>query len=198
MFSRWIGPRLAIQLALAIGLTIGVGIAPAGGGLGSVPVVAAQSPDDQYQKAQEIAKQLKCPVCQNLSVADSPSPLAEQMRGIIQEKVAAGESREQIIAYFSQRYGEDVLLEPPKAGFGQVVWWGAGLGFLAGAGAVGYFLVRRARGGDETAADPDLSDTELAEYDALLERALETGDPPPAPGPPDLRPAPSDPGQRAW
>ncbi len=70
----------------------------------------------------EIAKQLKCPVCQNVPVAYSQSQLAVEMRQVIREKVAQGESEDAIIQYFVDRYGEDVLLEPRREGFGLLLW----------------------------------------------------------------------------
>ncbi|MBI2912178.1 MAG: cytochrome c-type biogenesis protein CcmH [Chloroflexi bacterium] len=88
--------------------------------------------DPLAQEAREIARSLQCPVCQNVSVADSPSQLATQMREIIAAKVAAGETRESIIAYFVQRYGEGVLLSPPQEGFTAALWWGPPLILAAG------------------------------------------------------------------
>jgi cytochrome c-type biogenesis protein CcmH len=79
---------------------------------------------DVDQESIEIARLLKCPVCQSQSVAESSSPLAGQIRDLIHQKLAAGESREAVLAYFTGIYGEDVLLDPPKAGFGSLVWLG--------------------------------------------------------------------------
>jgi cytochrome c-type biogenesis protein CcmH len=70
----------------------------------------------------EIAAQLRCVVCQNLSVADSPSEMARQMRDLIRERLAAGESPAEVIAYFVDKYGEWVLLEPRRSGFTLLVW----------------------------------------------------------------------------
>ena len=84
----------------------------------------ALADDPTAAEAREIARSLQCPVCQNTSVADSPSPLATQMREIIAAKLAAGETRESIMAYFVQRYGEGVLLSPPQEGFTAALWWG--------------------------------------------------------------------------
>jgi len=89
-----------------------------------------------------IAADLRCVVCQSLSVADSPSETANQMRGIIRERLAAGDSPEQVKAYFVDKYGLWILLAPPRQGFNLLVWivpfagLGAGLVVLA-------FLVRR-------------------------------------------------------
>lgn len=81
--------------------------------------LAAQDLDAQ---AQAIASRLRCPVCQNESVADSPSELSAQMRALIRAKLQAGESSDQIIAYFVAKYGEWILLEPPRRGILWLVW----------------------------------------------------------------------------
>ena len=136
------------------------------------------------REAQEIAKQLKCPVCQNLSVADSPSPLAEQMRESIRERLAAGQSREEILAYFTERYGEEVRLDPPKTGFSQVIWWGPAVILIGGAGAVAYVFQRRLRrrnDGADGLPRPALSESELRQYEAFLEAELDHGDRPESP-----------------
>ena len=70
----------------------------------------------------EVGLQLRCVVCQNLSVADSPSEMASQMRAIIRERLAAGESPAEVQRYFVERYGEWILLSPPRRGFNLLVW----------------------------------------------------------------------------
>ena len=106
-------------------------------GLG-VQVAAADAVDEE---ARRIAKGLQCPVCQGASVADSPSDLAEQMRGVIRRKVEQGESEEQIVQYFVERYGDGVLIEPPRRGIGLAVWLGPVLVLGLGAGVL--FLLAR-------------------------------------------------------
>ena len=104
----------------------------------AVQVAAADAVDEE---ARRIGKGLQCPVCQGASVADSPSDLATQMRGVIHRKLEQGESEQQIVAYFVERYGDGVLIEPPRRGIGLAVWLGPGLVLAVGAGAL-FLLVR--------------------------------------------------------
>src|SRR5207302_11070259 len=85
---------------------------------------AAQPPGPRVDEEQvyDVASQLRCVVCQNLSVADSPSEMASQMRVIVRERLAAGESPADVQRYFVDRYGEWILLSPPRRGFNLLVW----------------------------------------------------------------------------
>ena len=87
---------------------------PTGRPAGATPV--------SEQDVHDVAAQLRCVVCQNLSVADSPSEMAGQMRGIVRERLAAGDSPAQVRQYFVDRYGEWILLAPPRRGFTLLVW----------------------------------------------------------------------------
>jgi cytochrome c-type biogenesis protein CcmH len=94
-------------------------------GLLMVAVVAGAQPPAQPvsdAEAYHIASELRCVVCQNLSVADSPSEMAAQMRAIVRERLAAGDSPEQVREYFVARYGEWILLSPRRRGFNLLVW----------------------------------------------------------------------------
>ncbi len=82
---------------------------------------AAQPPDLEEQ-TRAIAAELRCPVCQNLSVADSPSELAQQMRALVQEQLQEGKSPEEIKKFFVSKYGDWILLAPPKKGFSLLLW----------------------------------------------------------------------------
>ena len=118
----------AALLTLAL---LGVGLA--------LPSTAA--PVDE-RTVTEIAAQLRCVVCQSLSVADSPSETAHQMRGLIRERLAAGETPEQVKAYFVEKYGVWILLAPPRRGFSLLVWVIPYAGLLAGLVLV-VFVIRR-------------------------------------------------------
>ncbi|HXH09441.1 MAG TPA: cytochrome c-type biogenesis protein [Alphaproteobacteria bacterium] len=78
---------------------------------------------DLETQVREIAQQLRCPVCQGLSVSDSPSELAHEMRAVVREQLQQGKTRQEILDYFVQRYGEWILLAPPKRGFNLVIWF---------------------------------------------------------------------------
>jgi cytochrome c-type biogenesis protein CcmH len=111
------------------------GAAPASGpaaASGTAPA-GAKSPVSE-DTVHDVASQLRCVVCQSLSVADSPSETAHQMKDIIRERLVAGESPEQVRAYFVEKYGTWILLSPPRQGFNLLVWVvpfvGLGLGLV--------------------------------------------------------------------
>ena len=87
-----------------------------------------------------IALQLQCPVCEGETVADSPSGLAADMRGVIRSKLQAGESDQQILNEFVASYGDGILTEPPKRGISLGVWVGPLIGLALGAGVLALLL----------------------------------------------------------
>jgi cytochrome c-type biogenesis protein CcmH len=123
-----------------------VAVLGAGLALGAAPV------DEQTVHA--IATQLRCVVCQSLSVADSPSETAHQMRDIIRERLAAGETPEQVIAYFVARYGDWILLAPPRRGFTLLVWVVPFVGLALGLVLVAVAVRRWSRVSAGRAAQP--------------------------------------------
>ena len=86
------------------------------------PLTAQPAKPVSEEIVHEVAAQLRCVVCQNLSVADSPSEMAGQMRAIIRDRLAAGERPAEVRQYFVDRYGEWILLSPPRRGFNLLVW----------------------------------------------------------------------------
>ena len=82
------------------------------------PPRAAMTAADSVLEARTtaVAATLRCPVCQGESIQDSPATLAQQMRAVVKERLRAGESEDQVKAYFVERYGEWILLEPKMSG----------------------------------------------------------------------------------
>lgn len=86
--------------------------------------MSAQDSTDTQLEAQvrEIASKLRCPTCRALSVQDSPSGMAQEMRDLVREQLQAGKTPDEVTAYFVERYGEWILLEPKAEGFNWTVW----------------------------------------------------------------------------
>ena len=74
------------------------------------------------RRTQELSSLMRCPVCQGLSIADSPTLIAQAMKSEVRQLLAAGYTQQQIFEYFEQSYGEFVRLEPKAKGFNLVVW----------------------------------------------------------------------------
>jgi cytochrome c-type biogenesis protein CcmH len=85
--------------------------------------VAIQAEDPELEaQVRQLAAKLRCPTCRALSVQDSPSGMAQEMRSLIREQLRAGKSPDEVTAYFVERYGEWILLEPKAEGFNWAVW----------------------------------------------------------------------------
>lgn len=89
---------------------------------GTAALAAPVTEDPLDRQVLEVAKDLRCTVCQNQPVAESNADLARDMRAVIREQLQAGKSRDEILDYFVARYGDYVLLKPPYQGPGLVVW----------------------------------------------------------------------------
>jgi cytochrome c-type biogenesis protein CcmH len=117
-----------------------------------------------------VASTIRCPVCQNLSVADSPSRLAAEMRREIEAELRAGRTPAQIRAELAEAYGEWILQAPPKQGINLVAWLAPVLLLVAG-GVAAVLAVRswtrRGRRGTPPPS-PEVS----TEDRARLQRAL--------------------------
>lgn len=93
-------------------------------------------------RARELSKGLRCLVCRNESIDDSNADLARDLRMLVRERLVAGDSDEQAVAYLVDRYGEYVLLNPTTGGSNWILW-GAGPGMLIIAGLGGLAYLRR-------------------------------------------------------
>jgi cytochrome c-type biogenesis protein CcmH/NrfF len=135
---RWSG-----SLALA-GAIVAFTAASSSGGAQQSPrapaAIVAESILDA--RTREVSSQLRCPVCQGLSLQDSPSELSQQMRDVVRQQLAAGRNPAEVRAYFVGRYGEWILMRPEPHGFNWVVY-ALPLVLLAGGAWLLVFAVRK-------------------------------------------------------
>ncbi|HEX6939569.1 MAG TPA: cytochrome c-type biogenesis protein [Longimicrobiales bacterium] len=87
-------------------------------------------------RTRAVASQLRCPVCQGMSIEDSPTELARDMRAVVREQLASGRSPEEVKAYFVSKYGEWILLEPEPHGLNLAVYLLPVLALAVGTGVV--------------------------------------------------------------
>jgi cytochrome c-type biogenesis protein CcmH len=118
----------------------------AAAGLALASGLAAQQPAGQPSvipdsvveaRTTALAATLRCPVCQGLSIQDSPSELAQQMRALIKDQVRSGKSDAEVRDYFLSKYGEFILLEPRARGFNLLAYLLPAAVLVAGAVVVG-------------------------------------------------------------
>ncbi len=143
-------------------------------------IVPAQETLDQ--QVHDVASQLKCPVCQGESVADSPSTISQQMRGVIRQQLQAGKTKQQVIQYFVDRYGDQILWSPPWQGFFLIAWIVPLVLLLAGIVLLslvlkGWRAAALARQGHTEEIPAGVDDTGLSYYRAQLEQELAAEDP---------------------
>jgi len=117
---------------------------------------AAPAAEDPALEARlvEITSELRCLVCQNQTIADSHADLAVDLRNQVREMLRRGDSREQIVAYMTARYGDFVLYRPPLKESTALLWFGPALLMVAGLAVLVVVLRRRARLPDES-FEPD-------------------------------------------
>jgi cytochrome c-type biogenesis protein CcmH len=111
-------PRFIVDVLLGMTLVVGPTILGA-----QAPAPAAAAADSTLDaRTRQLTAQLRCPVCQGLSLQDSPSELSQQMRDVVRQQLAAGRTPDEVKAYFVGRYGEWILMEPQAHGFNWIVY----------------------------------------------------------------------------
>ncbi|MBS0333002.1 MAG: cytochrome c-type biogenesis protein CcmH [Proteobacteria bacterium] len=129
----------------------------------------AVTPDEQLAdpkleaRARAVSQELRCVVCQNQSIDDSNAPLAHDLRVILRERIAAGDSDDQAKAYLVARYGDFVLLKPPFQPDTWALWLGPLAVLAAGGAGAALYLRGRAR-----TAEAPLTAEEEARAAALM------------------------------
>jgi cytochrome c-type biogenesis protein CcmH len=139
----------------------------------ATPAAYAVQPDEimadpaKEARARDLSRELRCMVCQNQSIDDSEAPLARDLRLLVRERIAAGDSNSQVIDFLVARYGEFVLLKPPFNPHTLVLWLLPPLALAGGGVALWIYSRRRSR-----APVDDALFKLTAEEEARLERLI--------------------------
>ncbi len=152
-----------LGVVLVIALVVGSGV------LSSSPPTAAQ-------RASAIESVIRCPSCEDLSVATSSAPTAAAVRDTVRQQVAAGRTDQQIEAYLVARYGSAIVLDPPARGWSLLVWLVPLLGGALAVGALVTVLVRRGSSRGESADLTPGDGASLEERRRFLDRSLADAD----------------------
>jgi cytochrome c-type biogenesis protein CcmH len=139
------------------------------------PAAHAVQPDEimsdpvKESRARDLSRELRCMVCQNQSIDDSEAPLARDLRLLVRERIAAGDSDAQVVDFLVARYGEFVLLKPRLEPHTLLLWLLPPLALAGGGFALWMHSRRRAK----SAAAEDQSLFKLtADEEARLERLI--------------------------
>lgn len=133
------------------------------------------------EQVHDVASQLKCPVCQGESVDNSPALIAQQMREVIRQQLQSGKSEQEVIAYFVDRYGEQIVWSPPWQGFTLLAWL-VPIALLLIGGFLFFFTLRDWHRSARSAATPEdeteanIDETDLESYRKQLEQELAAED----------------------
>lgn len=156
--DRWRGSRRGV-----VGVWIAVVLA-AGVGLGLAARPPAQPPSLDARAA-ALARQVRCPVCVDISAEDSDAPAAKAVRVEIRDLLAAGETPNEVKAVLVAHYGPSILLVPPASSGGSLLWVLPIAAFVVAVGGLGTFGLRRRR---RRAPEPRASDDDRRAVDEAL------------------------------
>lgn len=122
-----------------------------------LPAAAVQPdeilPDPALEaRARALSEGLRCLVCRNESIDESNADLARDLRLLLRERLVAGDTDEEAIAFIVDRYGEYVLLNPTTGGANLILWLAGPAMLAAGAAIAGVYLARRRQAPDQPAA----------------------------------------------
>ena len=153
-------------VALALLMALALLVAPAGGP--ALAIGAGEELDDPVleARARDLAKELRCLVCQNQSIDDSNAGLAKDLRAIVRERLVAGDTDQQVKDYIVARYGDFVLLKPPFKASTWALWLGPAVILLLGFVGAGVYMRRQSS--HATVAAP-LDDDERRRLAKLLD-----------------------------
>ena len=133
------------------------------------------SDPEQQESYETLTKELRCLVCQNQTIADSNAELAADLRRQVYEMLQQGKSREEIIQFMTDRYGDFVLYKPPFKGKTSVLWIAPVVFLLMGLISV-FFFIRRKKAAANLHSQAGALETDV-EKQKKIRSLLEKGDP---------------------
>ena len=154
--------RLTLRPGLVLFLCLVFGF------LAATAVACAGREATLEERAYALDRQLMCPVCDGQTVDQSNAQVSLDMKGVIREKLRAGESEDEILDYFAARYGDGVLASPPTTGFSVVVWIVPPAALVLSIAFLAIIMrrMKKRESGDEA------TDAELGDYLAQVDREL--------------------------
>jgi cytochrome c-type biogenesis protein CcmH len=119
-------------------------------------------------RARDLSRELRCMVCQNQSIDDSEAPLARDLRLLVRERIAAGDSDAQVMDFLVARYGEFVLLKPRLKSHTLLLWLLPPLALVGGGIALWMHNRRRTKAGGDDDLARELTPDEAARLENLI------------------------------
>ncbi len=139
--------------------------------------VIAQNPEEEAleKTASELYERIMCPICPGQTIAQSNSEISIQMRNLVLKKLRQGETKEEILQYFTSRYGERIMAKPTKKGLNLMLWF---LPFVlvSLAAIVIYSLTRHWTKKAQVETLTHFEEAEMAEYKERIEKELKEFD----------------------
>ena len=114
-------------------------------------------------RARDISAELRCVVCRGENIDESNATIARDLRLLVRERLVAGDSDDEVVAYLVERYGEFVLMKPTATGANVLLWWAGPALLLIAALGGGIYLRRRARAEEPAVGLSDEEEARLAE-----------------------------------
>ena len=130
------------------------------------------APEESLQKtARELYALIMCPICSGQTIGQSSTETSAQMRDLVLKKLRQGETKEEVLQYFTSKYGERILAEPTKGGFNRMLWL-LPLFIVVVAVVVISLLMRRWSTRDSVETEPRFDENQESEYVTRLEKEL--------------------------
>jgi cytochrome c-type biogenesis protein CcmH/NrfF len=144
MGSQIVRKRIIVLVATTL-FSLSGASAFAQGETTTTPVSPTKNETYNNEEFRDVADELRCPTCQGLSVLDSDATFSVQIKEEVARQIESGKNKDQILQFFSERYGPWILRNPPKEGFNVIVWIFPLALLVCGPIFVWYFVWRRTK-----------------------------------------------------